>query len=419
MPPKSGHDDPTSLRSAPPSAAASVRPGIVGGAAWRIGRVAGIDVAIDSSWVLIFLLVTVSLGTQLRLAHEEWHWSSTWGTGVVTSLLFFASIVLHELGHSLVAQRVGVRVRSITLFVFGGLAALESEPRRPRDEILIAVAGPLVSTALGIVFLAGAGALGDQPGFREVIGEALAWLGRINLVLAAFNVVPGFPLDGGRVFRGILWATTGSFERATTAAAASGSLFAYGLIAMGVLTVIFGGEILGGLWLVFIGWFLLSAARATAGQVVLERILESVQIGDVIVPVEEARVSRSDTVEYVLADAVLRHGLRTLYVVEGPDELRGLVTLRELSQVPADERAQRRIEEIMLDVDQLALLAPDENGWEALRRMAEWNVNQLPVTKERHLLGAVTRERLLAVVQARLALGEKRAFPGRRKRRGG
>jgi Zn-dependent protease/CBS domain-containing protein len=411
MPAEPAHDDVASSRSAPPSPAASARPGILGGAAWRIGRLAGIDVAIDYTWVLIFLLVTVSLGTRLQLAHEEWHWSSTWGTGVVTSLLFFASIVLHELGHSLVAQRVGVRVRSITLFVFGGLAALESEPRRPRDEILIAVAGPLVSAALGIVFLAGAGALGDAPGFREVIREALAWLGRINLILAAFNVVPGFPLDGGRVLRGILWATTGSFERATAAAAASGSFFAYGLIAVGVLTMLFAGQLLGGLWLVFIGWFLLSAARATAGQVVLERILEGVRIGDVMVAVEEARVSRSETVEHLLAEAVLRRGLRTFYVVDGADELRGLVTLRELSQVPAEERAQRRIEEIMLDVGRLALLAPDENGWEALRRMAERSVNQLPVVKQGHLLGAVTRERLLGVVQARLVLAEERADP--------
>ncbi|MEN8181662.1 MAG: site-2 protease family protein [Myxococcota bacterium] len=407
MPRESGHHDLMASRSAPPSATTSTRPGVFGGKAWRLGRVAGIEVAVDYTWVLIFMLVSVSVGARLRLAHEEWHGIATWGAGFVTSLLFFASIVLHELGHSLVAQRVGVRVRSITLFVFGGLAALESEPRRPRDEILIAVAGPLVSVALGIAFLAGARALGNAPGFRELIGEALEWLGRINLILAAFNVVPGFPLDGGRVLRGILWATTGSFERATAVAAATGSVFAYGLIAAGALTAIFAGQLLGGLWLVFIGWFLLFAARATVGQMVLERILESVRIGDVMATVEEARVARSETVEHLLTEAVLRRGQRTFYVVDRTGELLGLVTLRELSQVPADERAQRRLEEIMLDADRLALLLPEEDGWTALRRMAERRVNQLPVVRGGQLLGAVTRERLLAVVQTRLALADE------------
>jgi len=408
MPPEPGHDDLTAARSAaaPP---ASARPGVFGGKAWRLGRVAGIEIAVDSTWLLIFMLVTVSVGTRLRVAHEEWHGVSTWGVGLVTSLLFFASIILHELGHSLVAQRAGVRVRSITLFVFGGLAALESEPKRPRDEVLIALAGPLVSAALGIAFLAAARALGDAPGFRELIGEALGWLGRINLILAAFNVVPGFPLDGGRVLRGILWATTGSFERATAVAAASGSLFAYSLIAVGALSAIFAGQILGGLWLVFIGWFLLSAARATVAQVVLERILESVRIGDVMVPVEAARAARSETVEHLLTEGVLRRGLRTFYVVDRASELQGLLTLHELSKVPANERAQRRVEEVMLGVDRLVLILPDENGWTALRRMAERNVNQLPVVEGGHLLGAVTRERLLAVVQTRLALADERA----------
>lgn len=406
--PAASDDELSASRVATRPQAPSAPAGVFGGRAWRLGRVAGIEVAVDATWVLIFLLLTVSVGTRLQLAHEQWGGIPTWGMGLVTSLLFFGSIVLHELGHSLVAQRTGVRVRSITLFVFGGLAALESEPRRPRDEVLIALAGPLVSAALGIGFLAIGRALGDAPGFRELLGEALEWLGHINLTLAAFNLVPGFPLDGGRVLRGIVWARTGSFERATTVAAASGSVFAYSLIALGALTAIFAGQLLGGLWLVFIGWFLLSAARATVGQVVLERILESVRVGDVMVAVDEARVDRSDTVEHVLSEAVLRHGLRAFYVVDGAGGLEGLVTLRELSGVPAEERAQRRLGEVMLDVERLALLAPDENGWTALRRMAERSVNQLPVVEGRRLLGAVTRERLLTVVQARLALEAER-----------
>jgi Zn-dependent protease len=373
-------------QGASPPLEARQRPGVLGGAAWRVGRIAGIDVAIDHTWVLIFLLFTLSIGLRLRLEGPDWSPLATWSTAVATSLLFFASILLHELGHSLVAQRLGVGVRSITLFVFGGLAQLESEPRRPRDEVLIALAGPLVSATLGGIFTALAVGLhgGATPG--EMAAEGFAWLGRINLTVAVFNVVPGFPLDGGRVLRGVLWARTGSFERATAAAAAAGSVFAYSLILLGVFAILFAGQLLGGLWLVFIGWFLLSAARASVGQVVLERILGRVRVAD-----------------------AMDCGIRTLYVVDPEARLRGLVTLRELAQVGAAERPQRSIEEIMRPLASLETLAPDDSGWLALRRMMERNVNQLPVVEEGVLLGSITRERLLALVQAELALGSARA----------
>jgi Zn-dependent protease len=385
------------------------RPGVLGGRAWRVGRIAGIDVAIDHTWVLIFLLFTLSIGLRLRLEGPDWNPLATWGTAVATSLLFFASILLHELGHSLVAQRLGVGVRSITLFVFGGLAQLESEPRRPRDEVLIALPGPLVSATLGGIFTAIAAGLrgGATPG--EMAAEGFAWLGRINLTVAVFNLVPGFPLDGGRVLRGVLWARTGSFERATAAAAAAGSVFAYSLILLGVFAILFAGQLLGGLWLVFIGWFLLSAARASVGQVVLERILGRVRVADAMDSVQEATVSGAESVADVVAEAVLRRGIRTLYVVDPEARLRGLVTLRELAQVGAAERPQRSIEEIMRPLASLETLAPDDSGWLALRRMMERNVNQLPVVEEGVLLGSITRERLLALVQAELALGSARA----------
>jgi Zn-dependent protease len=359
---------------------------------------------VDHTWVLIFVLVTVSLATRLGVHAEDWGRGVVWGTAVATSLLFFASIVLHELGHSLLAQRVGVRVRSITLFVFGGLARLESEPQRPRDEVLIALAGPLVSVGLAVVFSAAAGLAGGAPGALEVVAEASTWLARINLVVAIFNVVPGFPLDGGRVLRGVVWAATGSFERATRIAAASGSLFAYTLIGLGIFSVFFARQLLGGLWLVFIGWFLLSAARATVGQMVIEQILERVGVAHVFERGEEARVPGHARVTELIMQGVMQQGLRTFYVVDERGQLRGLVTLLELSQVPEEERAQRRAEEVMVPAEGLATTSPDESCWEAFRRLSEWNVNQLPVVVDGRLLGALTRERLMAVVQAQLEL---------------
>ncbi len=392
----------------PGPAGGESRSGVFGGASWRVGRIAGIEVAIDATWVLIFLLFTLSIAMQIQQAPHgapARHPAATWSTAVATSLVFFASILLHELGHSLVAQRLGVRVRSITLFVFGGLAQLESDPRRPRDEVLIAVAGPLVSAGLGGVFLLLAGVLGDGGALRGPIVDGLAWLGRINLTVALFNAVPGFPLDGGRVLRGVMWARTGSFERATAAAAASGSVFAYGLISLGVLAILFAGQLLGGLWLVFIGWFLLSAARASLGQVVLERILGGVRAADAMESVRGTTLSGAESVADVVAELVLRHGIRTLYVVDRAGRLRGLVTLRELAQVAPAERGERRVEEIMRPRESLEVLAPEDSGWHAMRRMAERNVNQLPVVLDEVLLGSLTRERLLALVQAQLALG--------------
>ncbi len=390
-----------------PEHAARARPprGVFGGNAWRLGRIAGIDLAIDYSWIFIFLLITFSLSARFGIEHESWSPLERWSAALLASPLFFLSILLHELGHSVTAIRFGIVVRSITLFVFGGIAQLESEPRRPRHEVLIAVAGPLVSVALGVGFHGLAGLLPSSPEPWTVLKAAFGWLGTINLLLAAFNVVPGFPLDGGRVLRGIVWAISGSFERATSIAAAVGSVFAFSLIGLGIVAALFGGQWISGLWLAFIGWFLLTAARATVGRAMLERILGTVRAADTMASVDGACLSGYETVEEVVAGPVLHGGLRTLFVLDRGEHLRGLITLRELARVPAAQRPLKRAEEIMVPMDQLAVLEPEDSGWVALRRMTERNVNQLPVVERGRVLGAVTREQLLALVQAQHVLG--------------
>ncbi|MBW2697575.1 MAG: site-2 protease family protein [Deltaproteobacteria bacterium] len=380
--------------------------GVFGGSAWRIGHVAGIEIAVDHSWLLIFALITFSLGGQFSAAHESWSPPVVWFSAIVTSLLFFASIVLHELGHSLTAQRLGVGVASITLFVFGGMAQLRSQPKRPRDEVLIALAGPLVSIVLGLGFSAMAGAIGESS--DGPLSAILAWLGRINVVLAIFNVVPGIPLDGGRVLRGLVWALTGSFQRATKIAAASGSLVAYTLIFLGIVSALLGGQVVGGLWLVFIGWFLLSAARASVGQVVVEGILARVRSESVMEPVGGLCLTGRETVADLIVESVLRHGYRTFYVVDPVGALLGIVTLGELAGVAADDRAHTLARSVMTPIDRLHVLRPENTGWDALQTMAEFGVNQLPVVRAGRLIGAVTRERLLALVQAGSALHPRR-----------
>jgi len=377
--------------------------GVFGGTAWSVARVRGIDVAIDRSWIVIFLLITYSLSARFGAEHADWQVAARWSAALFASLLFFISIVLHELGHSLTALRLGVNVRSITLFLFGGLARLDSEPQRPRDEILIAVAGPLTSVALGVGFLVLAAVIPPSGRIPEMLHTCFSWLGMINLVLAAFNVLPGFPLDGGRVLRGVVWAMSGSFERATRSAAASGSLLAYSLMALGALAAL-QGALLGGLWLAFIGWFLLSTARMTVVQATFESILARIRSGDVMEPVESRRLSGAETVQQVAEGAVMLHGLRTLYVVDAAGGLRGLVTLGDLARTPAERRPFTRVDEVMRPADSITTLAPDASTWSAFRAMAEGNVNQVPVVERGRLLGAVTRERLLALVQAGMAL---------------
>jgi len=380
---------------------------VFGGKALRIGQVQGIEIAIDYSWVLIFLLITFSLSSRFGTTQPEWTGNERWAAALLASPLFFVSIILHELGHSLVAIRLDVPVRSITLFVFGGLARLEREPKRPRDEIAIAIAGPLVSLALGLGFLAASkqAALWGPP--DSVIQEATSWLGTVNLFLAAFNMVPGFPLDGGRIFRGILWAATGSFKRATTVSAAVGTGFAFALIALGILSALTAGQWVSGLWICFIGWFLLTAARATMGDVLVKDALQNIEVHESMSSVEGACVGSKETIDDVIRELVLRSGQRTLYVVDDRGTFCGLVALRDLARVPPEQRALRSIDQVMTPADQLTTIGPHESIQNAFDKMARARVNQLPVVERGSLLGALHREQLIGLVHAHLALDRR------------
>lgn len=375
--------------------------GVFSASAWRIGRVSGIEIAIDHSWLLIFFLVSISLSAYLGGAVPGVPAGQRWAAALVSSALGFTSIVLHELGHSLVAQAFGLRVRSITLFLFGGVAQLESEPRKPAHELWIALAGPAVSIALGAGALALAGLAPDAT----LAHESLAWLGRMNLALGIFNLAPGFPLDGGRVLRAIVWAITGDFARATRTAARAGAAVAFVLIALGTFVVLSGQSLVSGLWFVLLGWFLLSAARSAAGSLELERVLGHARVADLLEPVARARVSTRDSVADVVGAHVLRHGLRTLYATEPDGRLLGIVTLRELAAVPPERRESTPIEAVMVPVARTACLAPGETGLAALRRLAGARVNQLPVLDQGRLVGVLTRERLFALLETELRFG--------------
>lgn len=245
-----------------------------GGAGMRLGTIAGIPLRVHFSWLIALFLMTSSLSVELAPSAGR----AAPLLALVTALVLFASLVAHELGHSLVARRRGVGVTSITLFVFGGVASLESEPKRPRDELAIAIAGPIVSVIVGVSAL-----LLSRAGLPPIAAAPLAWLGRVNVGIAVFNLLPGFPLDGGRILRGILWAMRDDAYRATLGATRVGRGIAYGLITLGVARAML-GAIGDGFWIALLGWFLLSAARSATLDAEVREALGRVSVTDVMVP---------------------------------------------------------------------------------------------------------------------------------------
>ena len=362
-------------------------------AAIPMGRWFGIQVGADFSWLIIFALITLSLSNQYAEKHPDWSSIENWTLGLLTSALFFVSIILHELGHSLTAIRLGVPVRSITLFIFGGLARIEKEPERPRDEFLIALAGPAVSLALAAAFTAIALLLGPET----VLGSSAKWLGRINGTLFLFNMIPGFPLDGGRVLRAVIWALWDDYGKATTVASRVGSLFAYGFMALGVGVAFIGGDFFGGLWIGFIGWFLLSAARSGGAHGVARSVLTNIKASEVM-ETDCRVVPPGEPLQSIVDAGVLRRGERCFLVGEG-GRLLGLLTLQEIREVDRDEWPVTAAQAAMKTFADLRAVAPDTDLFAALRLMDEAGINQLPVLRGNALVGMLNRERLLAVLR--------------------
>jgi len=363
----------------------------------RLGRILGIPIYVHTSWFLIFLLITLSLRTQFTSMHPGWSAVQHWTLGIVTSVLFFASVIFHELSHSVVALKYRIPVQSITLFVFGGLSRIEHDAPNAKQEFNIAIAGPLSS-----LFLAGCfWLIWRFVHGSEMVTAAAGWLAWTNAILAVFNLVPGFPLDGGRVLRGIAWGITGNFMRATQIASNAGRLFAYFLIAVGVWQAL-GGNWVGGLWMAFIGWFLLEAARESFAQVAIKDTLAGVRAEDIMIR-DIPTVTRDMSVdEYV--HEVLRTG-RRCHIVTGAGEPVGLVTLQSASRVPRQEWHTTSVQAIMVPMARVQTTAPEDPAVKILERMQSADINQMPVVSENHIVGMIGRDAILRVLQTRLQAG--------------
>ena len=362
-----------------------------------IGRILGIPIYLHASWFIIFALITLSLRTQFISQHPSWTPQQHWLLGIITSALFFASVLFHEMSHSVVAKLYKIPVQAITLFIFGGLSSIGREPDNPKQEFNIAIAGPLSSLVLaGGFFLVSHYLHGD-----DMIAASSKWLWEINLALAIFNLVPGFPLDGGRILRGIAWGVTKNFQRATKIASVTGKVFAYAMIIFGAWQAL-NGNWIGGLWTAFIGWFLLSAAQESYAQVAVQNTLAGVRTLDVMTH-DVPTVPRDMSIdEYV--HEVLRTGAR-FHIVTGAGTPVGLVSLDVARTVPHDEWTNTSIQAAMQPLDKMHSAEPDEPVLTILQRMRTNDVNQMPVISDGRIVGMVGLDDILRVLHTRIHMG--------------
>lgn len=390
----------------------------------RIGQLFGVNIYLDWSWLLIFLLVAWNLATQFALLHPTWGLGLNWGVAIIAALLFFASVLAHELAHSIVAQAQGIPVRHITLFLFGGVANLQQEPRSPRAEFAMAIVGPITSIVIGVICLLLAGvfaglsmdtAANPSLAFAALspLTTLLLWLGSINVLLGVFNLLPGFPLDGGRVLRAILWGATGNFRTATRWAAGVGQAVAWLLIFAGIAMVFgveipfFGSGLVSGLWLAFIGWFLSSAASQSYQQVVIHDMLEGVPATR-LMRANVPAVPRSISVGDLVYRYVMGTDERAFPVMDG-DRLVGLVTLEDIRTVPREAWDTTTAGDIMTPADQLAVVQPQDDAATALDKLVERDVRQVPVISNGHLIGLVRRRDIMRWLQLQAPEGVARS----------
>ena len=369
----------------------------------KLGRIFGVEIGLHYSWFLIAFLITFSLEGEFQLNNPQWSDSLRWGLAVVTAVLFFISIVVHELSHALVAKARGLPVRSITLFALGGVAQIEKEAADAKTEFWMGIVGPITSFVIGLLCLGIALALGWRaPEFpHQPLTAILMWLGVINIGLAIFNMIPGFPLDGGRVLRGVLWWITGNARRATTIAARVGQIIAFLMIIYGVMQF-FAGSGVNGLWLAFIGWFLLSASRESYAQMVVSEGLRGLRVGDVMsgdYPTVDANVN----LQMFAEDHLMRSGRRFFVVtVNGTPE--GVVTLNEVNEISRARWPYTTVGDVMRPLNRTRTVGPNTPVTEALEVMASQDLNQLPVVSGGSLAGLISRSHILQLIQTRAQL---------------
>jgi len=384
------------------------------GKGFSLGKIFGIKIDIDWSWLFIFILVSWNLTTAFGQMHPDWGWTLRIATSVAAALLFFASVLAHELAHSLVARSRGLPVRGITLFLFGGVSNIQKHPPSPVAEFLIAVVGPITSGVLGVIFLVLSG-LGLAPMAQGMtdptqiaaqlgpVRSLLLWLGPVNLILGVFNLIPGFPLDGGRILRSIFWKLTDNLRQATRWASWVGQTIAWLMIAGGIAMVFgaqvpfFGSGLINGLWLAFIGWFLNSAAISSYRQIVIQDVLEGVEVRRMMRE-QMPTVSRDASVEELVHHHIMKFDDHSFPVVDG-DEFVGTVTLQDVREISREAWDGTQVAEIMTPQQDVVWVSSDEEAADAFTKLSRRDVRQLPVLDQGQLVGVLSRRDIVRWLQ--------------------
>jgi Zn-dependent protease/CBS domain-containing protein len=368
----------------------------------RILRIAGIDIYLHFTWLIIIVFLTFSLANGwFRIYAPGYPEPTYYLLGFIAGLLLFVSVLLHELAHSFVARSRGLPVRNIVLYIFGGVSNIEHEPPTPGVEFTMAFVGPLVSLLIGAVCF---GLFFLLRGSNSLVVPLLSYLAVTNIILGIFNLLPGFPLDGGRVFRSIVWKVTGNFQRATRIASVVGQVLAYLLILWGIF-LFFGGSVFNGLVIIFTGWFLLNAAQSARAQAALETALPGVSVGQVMNrDVDSMTVPANISLQKLVDDYFIPRGLRSALVMQG-DQLAGLIASADIRRVPRSDWPQTPVGHVMVPADRLHTVTPQQLLKDVLPLMAGHDVNQLPVVQDGRLVGILTREAIIRSLETRRTLG--------------
>ena len=368
---------------------------------FRLGNIAGIDIRINYTWIFIFVFISWSLAQGFfPQSYPGWSTTTYWATGVIAALLLFASVLAHELSHSLTARSRGMSVNSITLFIFGGVSNLEDEPEEPKVELVMSMVGPLTSLGLAGAFWGFLQLVGDQ---QSPVAAILFYLALVNGLLGVFNLLPGFPLDGGRVLRSFLWQRTGSIVIATNIAATVGRFIGWGMVGFGIFQLL-SGNFVGGLWLAFIGWFLASMADASRREMIMRQHLKGVKVSEVMDSEIEA-INPTTSVQQLVDDIIHQRHRRAAPVAD-EGRVIGIVTVSDLKNLPQDKWQDTSVRDIMTR-EPLYSVKPDDELDKAVKLITRHDVNQLLVLEKERLVGMLNRADLISHLQVRQELGIK------------
>jgi Zn-dependent protease/CBS domain-containing protein len=369
----------------------------------RLGKIAGIDIYAHFSWFIILILLTWSLASNwFAQVFPAWTAATSWLVAAISALLLFVCVLAHELAHALAARASGSAVRSITLFIFGGVAQLEEEAKRPGVEFRVALAGPIASFLLaGVAFLLAWPLRGSGVAAEAV----LDYLAAANFLLAAFNLLPAFPLDGGRILRSIIWQLTGNFRTSTRVASSVGQACAYLLMLFGIVEF-FTGNFFTGLWTAFIGWFLLSAAQSANSQVEQQSMLQGITVGQIMDP-HPVTVAPNISLQRLMDEYILPLGLSSAPVMQGED-LVGLITLNDITRVGRERWSSTPIAYVMRLLEQVATVTPEQPLHGVLLLMGTQDMNQVLVVQNGRLVGLLSREAIIRFLQVRQHVEDER-----------